>query len=110
MVNGSWFPAGGMLCIVFQAGNKLLFLASVEIIWRLLVCSHRLYMCTVTRAFACRSKTLHIMVGIFSLDNLYLAGKISALISELWGHPTRNKQKQGMLGYGWEFPLYKAVH
>ena len=32
-------------------------------------------MCSVTMAFNGQSRNLHIMAGIFSLDNLYLAGK-----------------------------------
>ena len=27
----------------------------------------------------------------------------------LWGHPAKNKQKQCMLVYGWEFPPNMAV-
>ena len=78
-----------------------------------LFCSNRLCIDTVMMAFTGQSENLHIFAELFPLDNLYLAGKNSfagqghAVL--LWGHPARNKQKQCMLGYGWESPPNMAV-
>ena len=47
------------------------------------VCSNRLFLSTVTMAFTGLSRNLHIMVGISSLDNLYLAGKTLLLVRDL---------------------------
>ena len=44
------------------------------------VCSNRLCMCTVTMAFTGLSRNLHIMAGIFLLDNPSLAGKTPLLV------------------------------
>ena len=42
-------------------------------------CSNKLYMDTVTMVFSGQSRRLHIVAGIFSMDNLYLAGKTPLL-------------------------------
>ena len=40
-------------------------------------------MCTVTMAFTGQSRNLHFMAGIFSLDNLCLAGKTPLLVGDM---------------------------
>ena len=40
-------------------------------------------MSTVTMAFTGQSRNLHIMGRIFSLDNLYLAGKTPSLVGDM---------------------------
>ena len=40
-------------------------------------------MCTVTMAFTGQSRKLYIMAGIFSMDNLYLVGKIPLLVGDM---------------------------
>ena len=42
-------------------------------------------MSTVTMAFTGQSINLHIMAGIISLDNLYLAGKAPLLVGDMLG-------------------------
>ena len=44
------------------------------------VCSNRLCICTVTMAFTGLSRNLHILAGIFSIENLCLAGKTLKLL------------------------------
>ena len=40
-------------------------------------------MCIVTMAFTGPSRNLHSMAGIFSIDNLYLAGKAPLLVGDM---------------------------
>ena len=40
-------------------------------------------MYTVTMAFIGQSRNLHIMTGIFSMDDLYLAGKTPLLVGDM---------------------------
>ena len=59
------------------------------------------------------SRNLHIFAEIFSMDKLYLAGKTPLLVGDMLVNfgflAARNKQKQCMLGSGWEFPPNMAV-
>ena len=40
-------------------------------------------MCTVTMAFGGQSRNVHIIAGISSMDNLYLAGKTPLLVEDM---------------------------
>ena len=40
-------------------------------------------MCTVTMAFTGQSRNLHIVAGMLSMDNLYLAGKTPLLVRDM---------------------------
>ena len=69
-------------------------------------------MCTVTIAFTGQYRNVHIMAGIFSMENLYLARKSPLLVGYMvvdFGNILPEISKSNMLGYGWEFPPNMAV-
>ena len=47
------------------------------------VCSYRLCMSTVTKAFTGISRNLHIIANVFSLDNLHLLWKTHLLVGDM---------------------------
>ena len=54
---------------------------------------------------------LHIMTGIFSLDNIYLVGKTPLLGGDMLVNlgDILPETSKSMLGYRWEFPPNMAV-
>ena len=68
---------------------------------------------TVTMAFTGQSENVHILAGIFRMNNLYLVGiKPFCWSGTCWlplGSSCQKQAKQCMLGYGWEIPPNMAV-
>ena len=63
------------------------------------VSPNKLCICTLRMAFTCQSRNLHIMAGIFSIDDLYIAGKTPLLVENMlvnFGDKSCQKQAEAV--------------